>query len=374
MDTKKIQASVIVSEIQSSDIYLTIKARLFDLKPNLNGVRVTEAFLNEIVMNEDKYVGIPLYADIRGLIAKQPIGHLYNPRTGEFLSTQIGSFYHYEKETDGDNTYLCGYARVMKRNKAVCKAIAELFATNNLKFSFELSCGSYTEDEDGTLVIDAHPLNYFEGEAIVTFPACQEATATQLIAECMDQGEEGDRMTEEQITTTAEEQQTTEEIQAEAATEPAQTEVAETETAAAESEKAPEKEEEPENEPETAECDKPEEKPEEVAETQDEHEEPEDEEKGEPEEEREEEPGIAELIRQIASMQDTIKALSEIVGEIRKADEQQKVDAAAVEEPVIASAEEAVINPFMGEIKAPVGYSLLEVEKKHRTSYTLLDN
>ncbi len=374
METKKIQASVIVSEIQSSDIYLTIKARLFDLKPNLNGVRVTEAFLNEIVMNEDKYVGIPLYADIRGLIAKQPIGHLYNPRTGEFLSTQIGSFYHYEKEVDGDNTYLCGYARVMKRNKAVCKAIAELFATNNLKFSFELSCGAYAEDEDGTLVIDAHPSNYFEGEAIVTFPACQEATATQLIAECMDKREEGERMTEEQIMTTAEEQATTEAIQAEAATEEAQTEIAETETVDKESEEAPEEDKEPENEPETAACNESEKKAEETAETEEEHEKTVEDEKAAPEEEEEEEPGIAELIRQIASMQDAIKALSEIVGEIRKADEQQKVDAAAVEETITASTDEPVINPFMGEIKAPVGYSLLEVEKKHRTSYTLLNN
>lgn len=374
METKKIQASVIVSEIQSSDIYLTIKARLFDLKPNLNGVRVTEAFLNEIVMNEDKYVGIPLYADIRGLIAKQPIGHLYNPRTGEFLSTQIGSFYHYEKEVDGDNTYLCGYARVMKRNKAVCKAIAELFATNNLKFSFELSCGAYTEDEDGTLVIDAHPSNYFEGEAIVTFPACQEATATQLIAECMDKREEGERMTEEQIMTTAEEQANAEAIQAEAATEEAQTEIAETETVDKESEEAPEEDKEPESEPETAACNESEKKAEKTAETEEEHEETVEDEKAAPEEEEEEEPGIAELIRQIASMQDAIKALSEIVGEIRKADEQQKVDAAAVEETITASTDEPVINPFMGEIKAPVGYSLLEVEKKHRTTYTLLNN
>lgn len=48
----KIIASAIVSELQSSDIFMTIKARLFDLKANLNGARVTEAFLDEIVANE----------------------------------------------------------------------------------------------------------------------------------------------------------------------------------------------------------------------------------------------------------------------------------------------------------------------------------
>lgn len=61
----------------------------------------------------------------------------------------------------------------MKRNKAVCKAIMELFANNELKFSFEINCGKPAYDEDGTLVIDACPENYFEGEAIVTMPACE---------------------------------------------------------------------------------------------------------------------------------------------------------------------------------------------------------
>lgn len=85
LELKKFTAEAVVSEIQSSDIYLTIKARLFDLQANLNGVRVTRDFMDEIIANESKYVGIPLYADIHGLIAKRPIGHMYNPRTGEFL-------------------------------------------------------------------------------------------------------------------------------------------------------------------------------------------------------------------------------------------------------------------------------------------------
>jgi len=40
----------VISEIQQSDIYLTVKARLFETPgANLNGVRVTPAFLSEIV-------------------------------------------------------------------------------------------------------------------------------------------------------------------------------------------------------------------------------------------------------------------------------------------------------------------------------------
>lgn len=186
----KITASAIVSELQSSDIHMTIKARLFDLKANLNGVRVTEGFLDEIIKNESKYQCIGLYADLRGLLANRTIGHMYNRRTGEFGSTMIGSFYHYEKEVDGDNAYLVGYARLPKRNKAVCKAISELFADGNLKFSFEITCGEYTKLSDGTMVIDTSDANYFEGEAIVTFPACEDAVALELVAECLGKGDE----------------------------------------------------------------------------------------------------------------------------------------------------------------------------------------
>lgn len=208
----KITASAIVSELQSSDIHMTIKARLFDLKANLNGVRVTEGFLDEIIQNESKYQCIGLYADLRGLLANRTIGHMYNRRTGEFGSTMIGSFYRYEKEVDGDNTYLVGYARLPKRNKAVCKAISELFADGNLKFSFEITCGEYTKMPDGTRVIDASDANYFEGEAVVTFPACEDAVALELVAECLGKGDEDmadekNKKTDEEIDTTANETQ-----------------------------------------------------------------------------------------------------------------------------------------------------------------------
>lgn len=183
-------ASAIVSEIQSSDLYLTVKARLFDTKANLNNVKVTEAFISEIVENQDKYVGLPLYADVRGLVNGNTVGHMYDRSTGEFKSTSIGSFYAFEKEQTEDNTYLVGYARIMKRNKAVCAAVCNLFASGNLKFSFEITCGSYTQEPDGTCVIDADESNYLEGVAIVTFPACEDAVALELVAEIESKGDE----------------------------------------------------------------------------------------------------------------------------------------------------------------------------------------
>lgn len=184
---KKVAFASVVSEIQQSDIYLTIKGRLFEApKANLNGVRVTPAFLDEIVINSDNYVGLPLYADVSNLANGNynRLGHMYDPDTGEFRSTQIGSFYKFEKENLNNGSCLIGYARVPKRNKNVCRAVSTLFAEGKLKFSFEISCGSYTELEDGTISIDVGGGNVFEGEAIVSFPACEDAVALELVAEC----------------------------------------------------------------------------------------------------------------------------------------------------------------------------------------------
>ena len=177
----------VVSELQQSDIYMTVKARLFETpKANLNGARVTAAFLNEIVENEEKYVGLPLVADVKALANGRydHLGHLYDARTGQFYSTQIGSFYKFERDDFDGGSYLVGYARIMKRNQAVCKAIAELFAEGALKFSFEISCGSYEKLDDGTIRIDVGENNFLEGAAIVTFPACEDAVALELVAEC----------------------------------------------------------------------------------------------------------------------------------------------------------------------------------------------
>ena len=411
---KKVVASAVISELQSSDIYLTLKARLFDLRANLNGVRVTEAFLDEIVENEAKYVCHPLYADIRGLIASKTVGHMYNKRTGEFYSTQIGAFYHFEKEIDGDNAHLVGYARVPKRNKALCKALSDLFTDNALKFSFELNCSVYGEDEDGTMVIDANPGNYWEGECVVTFPACETAVAQELIAECLGKGDENmadENMVNAESEVIAEEVENTEAVVAEtevAETEVAETEVAETEvaetiyvtqrhtevdyanaynsetgeevserveietvhrTAVEIAEEDNDQEDEQEDNTECAEAEV-------VAECESENEEdnePEDDNK----EVAEQEPNWATLI---AELRNDIAQLRNELAEIRSIPE----DAAAViaeeilsennePETVIAeTAAEPLMNPFMASISAPKKYSLLDKEEKPARQYTLL--
>lgn len=191
----KLVFASVISEIQQSDIFMTVKARICEAPAaNLNGARVTEAFIDEIVSNEDRYVGLPLYADVRALVNGnyRRLGHLYDSKTGEFHSTQIGSFYQFEKEEFDGGCYLVGYARIAKRNRKLSKAISELFTDGALKFSFEVSVGEYEELDDDTILIDASDSNYLEGTAIVTFPACEDAVALELVAQKADDTEGGE--------------------------------------------------------------------------------------------------------------------------------------------------------------------------------------
>jgi len=233
-----------ISEIQQSDVFMTVKARICEAPAaNLNGARVTEAFINEIVDNEESYVGLPLYADIKALTSGRyrRLGHLYDSRTGEFHSTQIGSFYHFEKEEFEGGCYLVGYARIPKRNKKLSKAITDLWTDNALKFSFEVAVGEYEALEDGTVLIDQSENNYLEGTAIVSFPACEEAVALELVAQQeADDTEGGDEEmadekmvaeVEETVTETAEETKEPEQVEEVEEAEKKKEECSETETA-----------------------------------------------------------------------------------------------------------------------------------------------
>lgn len=184
--SKSICFASVISEIQQSDVFMTVKARILETPAaNLNGARVTDAFLNEIVENEERYVGLPLYADVKALTSGRydRLGHLYDARTEEFHSTQIGSFYRFEREDFEGGAYLVGYARIPKRNKKLSKAICDLFASNSLKFSFEISLGEYTVQDDDTILIDQSEYNYLEGTAVVSYPACEDAVALELVAQ-----------------------------------------------------------------------------------------------------------------------------------------------------------------------------------------------
>ena len=248
---KFVSFASVISEMKQSDMFMSVKMRILETpKANLNGVRVTEAFIDEVVADEERYVGLPLYADKKSLLAGKygNLGHMYNQKTGEFYSTQIGSFYQFEKETFKGGAYLVGYARIPKRDKKLSKAIAELFADGALKFSFEIACSDYSEDEEGILVIDASENNYLEGTAIVTFPACEDAVALEFVAQReaenaergeieMAEVEKLETVAEEETEATQPQQEVAETAQPEQETEQAETQpeqVAEQETETAE--------------------------------------------------------------------------------------------------------------------------------------------
>ena len=400
--SKLVFASVI-SEIQQSDVFMTVKARICEApEANLNGARVTEAFIDEIVGNEKRYVGLPLYADVKALTNGNynRLGHLYDVRTGEFHSTQVGSFYKFEKQKNGEKCYLVGYARIPKRNKKLSKAISELFTDGALKFSFELSVGEYEELDDETILIDASENNYLEGTAIVTYPACEDAVALELVAQKADETRKGE----------------SEMAEVENKAEVVETEAAQPELA--EEEKIEEEVEETASEDETAACKKKENAEDETASvvTHEYHEErhtsvaydtetgkevsqtvtvetcsndilegtlvetvdgvhvaetvetSEEEEKTEtaedetpadpiPEETDQDSYDYKKTAELIAELLETINSLKEEVAELKVQKETKSVT--------------AEINPFMGDINAKSKYSLLESDTA-KTQYTLL--
>lgn len=54
---------------------------------------------------------------------------------------------------------------------------------NNLNFSFEVTAGAVQERDDGVFVIDRDDKNFLDGMCVVSFPACEDASAKKLVAE-----------------------------------------------------------------------------------------------------------------------------------------------------------------------------------------------
>ena len=67
-----------------------------------------------------------------------------------------------------------------------------------MQFSFEINAGTQVVRDDGTITIDADENNYLEGMCVVSFPACPEAVAEQLVAELIPKdGDAMDKMVEQ---------------------------------------------------------------------------------------------------------------------------------------------------------------------------------
>lgn len=186
-------SDVLLAEQESLRTYVAVTMRMLSTRPNRNRQGVTEAFIDEIVANQEKYVCTPLYADEKGLLAHNynRLGHMYDPRTGVFQTDQIGGFSSFWKVEDEYGMSLYGEARIPKREADICAAICDMYSRGKLNFSFEIT---YVPDgtitEDGVLFIDANPSNALTGMAVVSVPAYPEATALALVAEQHDDQED----------------------------------------------------------------------------------------------------------------------------------------------------------------------------------------
>ena len=368
MQTIKKTLIASASEIQSSELYMTIKATLFTVPDaNLNGVRCTGAFLDDIIEHGDQYIGLPLCADVSNLTQGkyEKLGHCYDPQTDTFATSMIGSFYQFEKESKDGTDALVGYARVLKRNKNVCKALSELFLNNALKFSFEIACGSYRELDDGTVEIDRDESNYLEGMCVVSFPACPEAVAQLLVAEIINNdSKETEAMPKEKEAVIAE---VTEEI-ASAPEEPASEPEVETAEEAEQTEEPKETETAEEiQETETAEETKETETAEKVTHEVKEVTERKSEYDTETGEETAVEASHTEWKTYISELTQKIDNLTKEIAEMKA-----NLAAEKEKEPEVPVALAAQENPFVEDMSAQGKYGLLE-KAYDRKGYSLLD-
>lgn len=186
LKTYFIASDVLLAEQESDRSYLSLTMRLLSTRANRNRQGVTEAFIDEIVGNQEKYACLPLYADKRGLVLHNynRLGHMYDERTGTFGTDQIGGYCSFAKVNDEFGVSLYGEARVPKREAEICAAIQEMYVCGKLNFSFEIS---YVPEGvklvDGVMYVDAYPGNALTGMAVVSVPAYPEATALALVAE-----------------------------------------------------------------------------------------------------------------------------------------------------------------------------------------------
>jgi hypothetical protein len=103
--------------------------RMLSTRPNKNREGVTEAFIDEIVANQEYYSCLPLYVDVQRLKARdyKALGHMQNRITGTFGTTQVGGMLNFRKVSDEFGISLIGEARIPKRERTICKRVIELY-------------------------------------------------------------------------------------------------------------------------------------------------------------------------------------------------------------------------------------------------------
>lgn len=158
--------------------------RLFTTEPNLNNVQVTKAFVEDIVENKENYIGLPLFVDMNKVRKNflKSLDHAYDREKDEFKTEMVGSFYDFELEEIDKEIYgLIGKVKIAKRNRQTVEAIKKMFAEHSLNVSFEIAVKD-SEQADGITIVDKGEGNMLVGMAIVTLPACENATTLKLVA------------------------------------------------------------------------------------------------------------------------------------------------------------------------------------------------
>lgn len=190
---QRLQPSILsISEVQSKRPYVNIRLRLMSTRVNLNGEKVSEAFIDRIVNDKKANLALPLVADVQKIERgdfRVGLGHMFDQETQSFLSTQIGGFVDFEKVNDEYGISLIGEARVYKRNAKITDAIISLYNENSLAFSFEIIAGSISI-EDGVTTVGDSDKNELIAMCLVSRPAFVEAVALSLVAEQKSKEEE----------------------------------------------------------------------------------------------------------------------------------------------------------------------------------------
>lgn len=186
--TIQVESKVIAIAEESNDMYMSLSMVFLTSAVNLNNIQFTEDFINGIATNSDKYVGIPLVADISNLENGQysKLTHKQNKKTGTFGTVGIGSFVKFYTRQTGGTLELLADARVWKRNPKTCDALEELYGSDEgLKFSYEVLVGNSTE-ENGITIVSEDENNNPIGSCVVSFPAVPASKCELMVAELFD--------------------------------------------------------------------------------------------------------------------------------------------------------------------------------------------
>lgn len=163
-----------------NDLYLSMKMVFLTSAENLNHVAFQSDFIEGVVEDQAKLVTMPVVVDVANLVAGKYDKLTHKYKNGKFGTNQIGGFYKFETNQNGEVLELIAYARIWKRDDKVIASLEELYGSDEgLKFSYECLIGQYVS-ENGTKKISKNPLNSPIGSAVVSFPAVLASKALLL--------------------------------------------------------------------------------------------------------------------------------------------------------------------------------------------------